>query len=449
MRVLCFDISSGGFGRAVFDEDLAASDVAEISWEIRQETDGAAVLPLETLRGALRSSMNSVVDGSVDAISFSGFMHSSVLLDAYDRALTPVFTWMDRRGSEAVEMLRREFGSQFHQKTGCRFHPMFPVFKAATFRPQGLRRVVSAKSVLIAELTGAWIEDHGSASASGFYNTRTGEWDLDLLRAIDLDPSALPPLVERHQVIGKTAAGIPVAAGSGDGFLANLGSGCDDPRRLAITLGTSASVRRVLPHPVFAEAAGTFCYRAQANGFLLGCASNNGGNVLDWGRSVFTNLPEAASQAKALPTFIPLLSGERSPEWDAFLTGSWHGLQSYHTAEDLAYSIVDGVVFNLAHYVEILQTASGQGAAQAVLSGNGFLNVAACETIAAVLDAEVVRPADQGLASLRGAAVCGFQALGVDVTPALQRLMDTAERLPKADTPQIRERYARYRAIRK
>jgi len=449
MKVLCFDISSGGLGRAVFDENLKASDVAEIPWDIHQDSDGAAVLPLETLRAALRASMNSVASVAIDAISFSGFMHSSVLLDASDRALTPVFTWMDRRGNHAVEMLKREFGPQFHQRTGCRFHPMFPVFKAATFRPPALRRVVSAKSVLIAELTGNWIEDHGSASASGFYNTGAGEWDPDLLRAIDLDPSVLPPLVERGDVAGKTAAGIPVVAGSGDGFLANLGSGCDVPQRIAITLGTSSSVRQVLAHPVFDDAAGTFCYRAQANSFLLGCASNNGGNVMDWGRSLFTKLPETASRAKALPTFIPLLNGERSPEWDPFLTGGWHGLQSHHTAEDLAHSIVDGVVFNLAHYAGILESASGEHAIQAVLSGNGFLSAAARETIAAVLDAEVLRPPDQGLASLRGAAVCGFQALGVDVAAGLQRLVDTAERIPRADAPQIRERYARYRAIRK
>ena len=110
---------------------------------------------------------------------------------------------------------------------------------------------------------------------------------------------------------------------------------------------------------------------------------------------------------------------------------------------------MDGVVFNLAHYAGILESASGEHAIQAVLSGNGFLSAAARETIAAVLDAEVLRPPDQGLASLRGAAVCGFQALGVDVAAGLQRLVDTAERIPRADAPQIRERYARYRTIRK
>src|SRR5262249_39751650 len=162
----------------------------------------------------------------------------------------------------------------------CRFHPMFPIFKAAAFRTPAVRRVVSAKSWLIAKMTGNWIEDHGTASATGLYNTRGEAWDNDVTRAIDLDSSALPPLIERDGIPGHTKAGMPVVAGSGDGFLANVGSGCEDPTRVAVTLGTSSSVREVLPVPVLSDAAGTFCYRANPNVFLLGCASNNGGNVL-------------------------------------------------------------------------------------------------------------------------------------------------------------------------
>jgi gluconokinase len=458
MRVLCFDISTGGLARAVFDENLVAYDMAESPWHITMDAGGAAVLTADALETALRRVMSQKPASPVDAISSSGFMHSSLILNGRNQPLTPIFTWMDRRGGEAVDRFRKRFASEFHKRTGCRFHPMFPVFKTATFRQAGLRRVVSAKSLVIALLTGSWVEDHGTASATGFYNTRNETWDTEILDMIPLDSSALPDLVERETIVGRTTveaansygidSGVSVIAGSGDGFLANLGSGCEDPGRMAVTLGTSSSVRQVLPTAVLDDAAGTFCYRADKSKYLLGCASNNGGNVLDWARSIFASLPGLAVKATQLPTFIPLLNGERSPEWDPALKASWHGIEARHTAQDLASSVVDGVVFNLAHYVEIIERASGVPAKQFVLSGNGFLNGAACETFAAVFDREVLRPRHQGLASLRGAAVCAFRALGVDSAAHLERVIQESERVRSDGAPEIRERYRRYRTIR-
>src|SRR5262245_10900469 len=128
MKILCFDISTGGLSRAVFDEDLNASDLFESPWRISVEEDGSAVLMPDPLDAALRDVTASLPSTQIDAISFSGFMHSSLMLDSQDRPLTPIFTWLDRRGEKAVEQLRERFGADFHQRTGCRLYPMFPIF---------------------------------------------------------------------------------------------------------------------------------------------------------------------------------------------------------------------------------------------------------------------------------------------------------------------------------
>ncbi|PYS47542.1 MAG: hypothetical protein DMG13_27640 [Acidobacteria bacterium] len=459
MNVLCFDISSGGLSAAIFNEELAASHLIETAWQIPVEEDGSAVLDVKTFEAAFSNSCRGTVRPvHIDAISFSAFMHNFLLLDASDRPLTPIFTWLDSRGSDGVDRIRSQFGSSFHERTGCRYHPMFPVFKLASLRVPGAQRVGTAKSFAIAMLTGHWVEDHGTASATGLYNIRGAIWDRDIMNAVKLSPSALPPLVERDDVAGYLTpeaasrfgipAGTPVIAGSGDGFLASLGSGCENPSRLAATLGTSSSARRVLPHPVLVEARGTFCYRINNELFLLGCASSNGGNVLDWARSIFGPLPEQSTARTDLPTFIPLLNGERSPDWNPALTATWHGINARHTAADLAYSVIDGVVFNLAHYIDILDRASGVRPNEVVLSGNGFLNRAALETLAAVLDGKVLRPPNQGLASLRGAAVCGLKTFGVNTAAEVERLVNESDVVPAINTAQARERYSRYRMLR-
>src|SRR5207244_6661033 len=150
--------------------------------------------------------------------------------------------------------------------------------------------------------------------------------------------------------------------------------------------------------------------------YLLGCAGSNGGNVLDWGRSIFDKSKDAGTAAD-LPIFIPLLHGERSPDWNPRLTGSWHGLMAMHTAADLSRSILEGVVFNLAHFVEIVQNTSGMKASGVVLSGNGFLDPFAAPILATIVDTAVWMPLRPGLASLRGSGICALRALGAPVSP--------------------------------
>jgi gluconokinase len=390
-------------------------------------------------------------------IAIGAFMHNLVLLDEAGQALTPVFTWLDQRGEKGLQYVYNRIGNRFHSVTGCRYHPMFPVFKLAAMRvnePQVLAhtsRVVSVKSLLIHRLTGEWIEDPGTASASGLANISTGDWDPELLQIVGLRRPTLPDIKDTTAVVGpltsKSArefgltAGVPVIAGAGDGFLANIGSGCEMPAKIAVSLGTSAVVRQTLERPVFDLDAGTFCYRAGAGAYLLGCAGSNGGNVLDWGRRLI-GTPEEAELSSDPPIFIPLLHGERSPEWDPQLTGSWHGLTSRHTAADLSRSILEGVLFNLAHFVEIVQRTSGVNATALVLSGNGFLHPDAGPILAGTTGVPTWTPQPPGLASLRGAGISALRAFDQPV-PELR-----SERVFPLHDPKIERRYAHYRRLR-
>ena len=236
--------------------------------------------------------------------------------------------------------------------------------------------------------------------------------------------------------------------GSGDGFLANIGSACRSPERIAITLGTSASVRCVVSTPALDPLAGAFCYRASRDTFLLGCAGSNGGNVLEWARSIFGPAPTGAHPPGDLPIFLPWLNAERSLEWNPELRAAWHGLTSRNSAMDLSRSVMEGVVFNLAQYVEVIERLSGRAAQQVVLSGNGFLDPAAAPLIAALVPSEVRQPRSPGLASLRGAAVCAWRALGRDPSAAMERIVEEAVPIAPLSIDRPRARYAEFKKLR-
>ena len=57
----------------------------------------------------------------------------------------------------------------------------------------------------------------------------------------------LPPALESPEVSGRTAGGVPVAAGAGDQAAAALGVGVDRPGPVSVVLGTSGVVFAALP----------------------------------------------------------------------------------------------------------------------------------------------------------------------------------------------------------
>ncbi len=460
MNLLCFDISSGGISATVFNAKLESQGVAEQKWFLETDDRGAATVSVPQVLDRFKQATQELYGASaasIDAICIGTFMHNFVLLSAADEPLTPVFTWLDRRGDAGVDYLRARLGDRFHEITGCRYHPMFPIFKLAAMRssnPELLeksKRVVSIKALLIHRLTGVWVEDHGIASSSGLFNVKRGQWDQDLLKLAGLELQQLPVVANRTQIAGQVTAnaadefgltaGTPVIVGSGDGFLANIGSDCEVPSKIAVTLGTSAVARQALKAPVFDSTAGTFCYTADQSNYLIGCAGSNGGNVLDWGRQILGTLENAEASSDP-PMFIPLLHGERSPDWNPNLTGSWHGLTAQHTSSDLARSIIEGVVFNLAHFVEIIQRTSGERASDVVLSGNGFLHPLAAPLLATTTAIPTWSPRIPGIASLRGAGICALRAMGQSA-PAL-----AFDRVLPLSDPKISARYGAYRRLR-
>jgi sugar (pentulose or hexulose) kinase len=108
----------------------------------------------------------------------------------------------------------------------------------------------------------------------------------------------------------------------------------------------------------------------------------------------------------------------------------------------LGRSVLEGVVFNLAYFVEIVQRTSGELPSEIILSGNGFLHPAAPGIFAAVAGVPVWIPPRPGLASLRGAAIIALGALGRPVLPL------APIRVEPLQDGRIAERYRWFKQVR-
>src|SRR4029453_18276008 len=186
-----------------FNEQLGVSALHESPWNLHRDAEGRATLSVYDVECAFSEVAQALSGPSAPAaVAIGCFMHSFLVLSSCCAALTPVYTWLDTTGPEGIAVVRGKVGPRFHDRTGCHYHPMFPVFKLASNPPGRGNRVGSPKAWLTWELTGSFVDDFGMASASGLLNVRSGEWDPELLRIAGMEFRDAPSVVNPHDVVG-------------------------------------------------------------------------------------------------------------------------------------------------------------------------------------------------------------------------------------------------------
>jgi xylulokinase len=204
-------------------------------------------------------------------------------------------------------------------------------------------------------------------------------------------------------------AGVPVAAGAADTAAALLATGLADPAEVQLSVGTGGQIVRPVARPAPAAAPRTHLYRAATPGRWYAMAAvQNAGLALDWvRRTLRAGWPELYAAARAGPpgalgvTFVPHLSGERTPVLRSDARGAWAGLGLAADRATLLQAAVEGVAFALRHALEALP---GPRPGRLRLAGGGALDPRFRAVLADVLGAELA-PVEVRSASALGAAL--------------------------------------------
>ena len=378
----------------------------------------------------------------IRALALSGAMHSLVGLDERDEPLTPGITYADTRAlAQADALVDGGHGATLHRRTGTPVHTMSPLTKLRWYaeqRPEIAEQVtawVSTKELLLRRLTGEAVVDRSIAASSGLL-ALGGDWDEEALRAarVSADRLARPvatttTLTLRADVADDLGlpAGTPVVVGGSDGCLANLGSGVGDAQTAALSIGTSGALRVTATEPLYDEA--LFSYPLLPGFWAVGGAISNGGLVLDWLLDGF--VPEVAREAEergvdphswAVQTaaqtspgaegllFLPALTGERSPTWDAHARGSMIGLTRRHDHRHVIRAALEGMALQLRWVLESLRAAGPQP--QRIAASGGFAQSPPwVQLVADVLQTPVVLASPDADTACRGAALLARLAL--------------------------------------
>lgn len=250
--VCAVDVGSTVIKSAVYGESLnllgaARTDFPAVRSAFRAEAD--LDLIWDAFASTVRAAMATAGKPPVRLV-LSAQMAGLILLDAYGRAVRPAILGVDQRGELPVAADTR---------TGCPRAAIYPAGKLRWLAAQepGLvdaaRYVGGIKEYLLWRLTGAWITDPASASATGLYDVFAHRWLPPHAHRCGVKVSQLPELGAPVQDAGVTSAaaaaecGLPGPAttlvGLGDGPAANLSCGAVGPSRLCVSLGTTVVAR--------------------------------------------------------------------------------------------------------------------------------------------------------------------------------------------------------------
>lgn len=433
-----------------------ASDGTVVAQQSAPHPAGTAVDPRAWLEAFDRAT-----DGLLPrarAISIGGQQHGMVALDLAGEPVHDALLWNDTRSAAAATELVAELGGPqaCAEAVGSVLVASFTSTKLRWLRdhePEAARRtheVLLPHDYVSRHVVGGdeAFTDRGDASGTGYFSTADDAWRPDLAESALGRAVALPRIVGPSQVGAETATGQVVAAGTGDNMAAALALDLG-PGDVIVSIGTSG-VASAISATRIADGTGSVTGFADATGRFLPMATTmNAARILDLQcRLLGLDHDELGRLALAAPaganglTISPYYDGERTPNRpDA--TGTWAGLTSATSREDVARAAFEALLCSLADAVDLLTGMTGEAATRILLVGGAAGNPAVHALAPAILGAPVTVPAPGEYVALGAARQAAWALSGGDAPPTWAP--PPSQTYTAGPTPLVREAYAHLR----
>ncbi|MEP0941715.1 MAG: xylulokinase [Rhizobiaceae bacterium] len=368
---------------------------------------------------------------AVRGIGFSGQMHGATLLDKSDSVLRPCMLWNDTRSH--VEAARLDADPKFRALSGNIVFPGFTAPKVEWVRHnepgvfEKTAKILLPKDYLRLWLSGEHVSEMSDAAGTSWLDVEKRQWSDDLLDACSLTQDHMPGLVEGSEVSGQLraelvrewgmGAGVVIAGGAGDNAASAMGLGVVAAGSAFVSLGTSgvlfASNASYLPNPE--SAVHTFCHAVPDTWHQMGVFLS-ATDSLNWWAGVcgataaeLTNELGGDLKPPSGLTFLPYLSGERTPHNDAKIRGAFIGLDHNHDRKAMTRAVLEGVAFALRDSLKAL-AAAGTSLDRVMAVGGGTRSDYWLKLVACALGVPLDLPQDGDFGAAFGAARLGLMA---------------------------------------
>jgi xylulokinase len=401
----------------------------------------------------------------VTAVGLCGQTPTLVPVDAAGRPVRAALTWQDTRATAEAAGLADRFGDP-EPLIGTALPwsaANLPAKLAwlARHEPDTARRtrwLLQPKDLVGLWLTGSAASDPWSSK--GICRVTDGAPVVAVLSACGWSSDACPPVAAawaRRGTVSAAAArrfglppGIPVCVGWSDALAQTLAAGCFERGSGFVFSGTSA----IVGAPVAGRAAGLFSVPGScAPAPLLYGPTQSSGASVAWVARLLgcrpADVPAIAARASAglaAATFVPYLSGERAPLWNADVRGLLLGLAAEHGPAEIARAVLTGTLLSARHVLDTVEAATGGRIAEVEFAGRGAGDPAWEAIALETLGARVRFHSDPDL-SARGAAMLAAIMAGASPAQASAGLGDATRSAAPSEAERARGRRlsARYR----
>ena len=422
--------------------------------------DATQVDPSEWLR-AWEIASDGLLD-DVEAIAVGGQQHGMVLLDGAGEVVHPAVLWNDTSSADATVELVSELGGPeaWAAAVGSVPVPSFTVTKLRWVRGAAPDAAARAEAVVLPHdwLTHrlaadrAGIEDlttdRGDVSGTGWWSPITNSYRPDLVELAFGRSLSLPRVAGPAEIVGRTASGAALAAGTGDNMAAALGLELQ-PGDVAVSLGTSGTAFATSATPT-ADPSGFVAGFADATGgYLPLVCTLNAARVLSATAQLLgmdlAALDEAAlsSSGSGGLVMLPYLDGERTPDLP-HSTGLVYGLtRATAQPSTMARAAVEGMLCGLADAVAALR-AQGLPVERVLLLGGAARSRAVQALAPALLGAPVVLPEPGEYVALGAARQAAWAVSGAEAPPSWETAVSKPESsvMTDSEATRVRELYA-------
>ena len=374
-----------------------------------------------------------------DAVGVAAQQHGMIALDDAGDVVRPALLWNDLRSADAAAELVAELGGPgwWARHTGsvptasftvtklrwlARHEPANAARTASVLLPHDwltwrLRRVADRSLPVAAATT-----DRGDASGTGYFAPEAGDWLPDVAATALGHPVGLPRVATPDAVVGRTASGAALSAGTGDNMGAALGLPLE-AGDVVVSIGTSGTAFAVSSQPA-CDATGAVAGFADATGRYLPlvCTINAAGVLTAVARLLGCSLAELSALAlSAQPgagglTLLPYLDGERTPDRPR-AHGVLAGLSSSNASRDnLARAAVEALLASLASAAAML-SHQGVQCRRVLLIGGGSRSDAVRELAPGILGTPVLAPEPAEYVALGAARQAAWALAGTPEPP--------------------------------
>jgi xylulokinase len=480
---LGIDIGTSSVKAVVVDEDqrIAASAAVPLGvsrpqdlWSEQNPEDWWTAV--ETAVAALRRDSGARWP-DVRSIGLSGQMHGAVLLDELGTPVRPAILHNDGRSFAEA----RELNAALPGIGSIAGVPAMPGFTApklmwlARHEPEALaraRHLLLPKDYVRYRMTGGFATDMCDGSGTLLFDCRRRSWSETIAAACGIDMHLLPAALEGSSVSGllkgavATAWGLHpgtlVAAGAGDAAAGAIGTGAINDGDAFISLGTAAQYFVTRDHYAAApeRLIHSFCHGLPARWFQM-AAILNGASALAWAAGLLGHkdigaLLQAAEESFTGPspvTFLPYLTGERTPHNNPHAKGVLFGLTQRTTPQQVTQAVIEGVSLSLADCQAHVEATGLLPEAIAVTGGGARsrfwmkLMASALGKTVVLYDSAEAGPAF-GAARLARLAATGEDAAAVCTKPAVAAEIAPDPGLGDAYAERLRTFRALYAAVK-